>query len=214
VAKTVHLYRRFSILFAIECSICVLVLPTSLACADTIPVGVLSFNNLNPAGPGSPGINDFEIDNFTGLVFGLPPDFPVVDSITLTGVQISLFGSGGGSPQVFMLGDLGPGSYTPTSLQFLDTSQFTKATLQASFSQTTITLSNGTTFLADSSIINSTILPSSGSLLQPGQDFSILSISGKVNAIPEARHNAIFLAILIVGLLTLRLKHPKPISDD
>jgi hypothetical protein len=188
------------------------------ACAargDMISIGVFSFNNLNPAAGGSPGINDFEIDNFTSLLFGLPPDFPVVDLLTLTGVRISLFGSGGGSPQVFRLGDLTPGLYTPTGLQFLDTSQFASATLQATISQTTFSLSDGTTFLADSSTISSTILPSSGSVLQPGQDFAILSVSGSLNSIPEPRYSVLVLGILVVGLITIQLRRrPKPLLDD
>ena len=59
--------------------------------ADIVNIGVLSFNNLNPGSHGSPGINDFEIDNFTRGIFALPPDFPVVGSITLDGVQVSLY---------------------------------------------------------------------------------------------------------------------------
>ena len=184
-----------------------------VASADTITIGVFSFNNLNPGAAGSPGINDFEIDNFTGPMFGLPPDFPIADSLTLSTLQISLFSSGGGSPEVFSLGDLMPGSYTPTTLQFLDTTQFTEATLQATLSQSVFDLSDGTTFFADSGTINSSIFPSSGSVLQPGLDFTILSVSGHFNSIPEPRYSALFRAILIVGLLAFRLKHSKPISD-
>jgi hypothetical protein len=192
----------------------VIALAASPLCGEIVDLGVFSFNNLNPGGNGSSGINDFEIDNFTGVLFGLPPDFPVTDSITLAGVQVTLFPAGAGSSPVIPLGDLAPGVYTPDGLQFLDTSQFSEATLQATLSQTTFALSDGTTFLADSAAIDATLLPSSGPVLQPGVDFVILSVSGEVSAIPEARHSALFLVILIVGLLTLRVKHPKPISDD
>ena len=192
----------------------VIALAASPLCGEIVDLGVFSFNNLNPGGNGSSGINDFEIDNFTGVLFGLPPDFPVTDSITLGGVQVTLFPSGAGSSPVIPLGDLAPGVYTPDSLQFLDTAQFSEATLQAALSQTTFALSDGTTFLADSAAIDATLLPSSGPVLQPGQDFVILSVSGEVSVIPEARYSALFLVILIVGLLTLRAKHPKPISDD
>jgi hypothetical protein len=178
--------------------------------ADTVNIGVLSFNNLNPGGGGSPGINDYEVDNLTGALFGLPPDFPVADSITLGGAQVTLFPSGGGSSQVVSLGDLAPGVYTPDGLQFLDTSQFAEATLQATLSQTSFALSDGTTFRADSGAIDATLLPSSGPVLQPGQDFVVLSVSGEVSAIPEARHTGLFPVVLIVGLLTHRVKHPKP----
>lgn len=192
----------------------VIALAASPLSGEIVNIGVFSFNNLNPGVSGSPGINDFEIDNFTGSLFGLPPDFPVADSITFDGVQATLFPSGGGSSQTISLGDLAPGVYTPDGLQFLDTSQFAEATLQATLSQTSFALSDGATFLADSAAIDATLLPSLGPVLQPGQDFVILSVSGEVSAIPEARHSALFLVILIVGLLTLRAKHPKPISDD
>ena len=57
------------------------VLVAGTARADIVAIGVLAFNVLNPGTPASPGINDFEIDNFTGPVFGLPPELPVVDSL-------------------------------------------------------------------------------------------------------------------------------------
>lgn len=186
-----------------------IVLAASPLFSEIVNVGVFSFNNLNPASGSSPGINDFEIDNLAGALFGLPPDFPVADSITLDGVQATLFPAGGGSSQTVSLGDLAPGVYTPDGLQLLDTSQFAEATLQATLSQTSFLLSDGATFLADSAAINAALLPSSGPVLQPGVDFVILSVSGEVSAIPEARHSGLFLLIVIVGLLTLRASHPK-----
>jgi len=52
---------------------------------------------------GSPGINDFGFSNFTEL-FSLPPEFPVIDPLILSDLQVSLFGPDG--TQIFMLGDL------------------------------------------------------------------------------------------------------------
>jgi hypothetical protein len=191
-----------------------ILLTISSLAADSLNIGVLSFNNLNPGGGGSAGINDFEVDNLSGALFALPPDFPVSDSITLRGVQVTVFPTGGGSSQVVSLGDLSPGVYTPDALHFLDSSQFAEATLQAALSQTSFLLFDGSTFVADSAAIDATLLPSSGPVLQPGQDFVVLSVSGEVSAVPEARHTAFFLVALIIGLLTLRIKHLKQSSDD
>lgn len=48
----------------------------TLCSGGVISVGVLSFDQLIPAGGGSPGVNGFTISNLSGL-FALPPDFPV-----------------------------------------------------------------------------------------------------------------------------------------
>lgn len=189
--------------FTIAASAVVLVLTTGSVHADTIPVGILFFNNLNPAGPGSPGVNDFEIDNLTGSLFSLPPDFPVVDSLVFGSLQLMLSGSGG--PQTIPVGDISPGFNTPSSLQFPDSFSFSEAVLQATLSQTSFALSDGTTFLANSSSLTATLDPASGPSLVPGQDFVVLSVSGEVaSGVPEPRYGAYLLVLLGLAIGVIR----------
>ena len=47
--------------------------------AQAVPIGALSFD-MFIGGPG--GVNTLSLSNFTGA-FALPPDFPVVDALTL-----------------------------------------------------------------------------------------------------------------------------------
>ena len=114
--------------------------------------------------------------------------------MTFDSTQVTLSGSGGTQP--FTLGDLGPGSYTPSDLQFLDSATFSNAVFQATLSQTSFQLSDGTTFLASSSALSATLDPSSGNSLAPGVDLVVLSVSGEVVATPEPRYG-VFIAALV-----------------
>jgi hypothetical protein len=167
---------------------------------DSVDVGVLSFNALNPGSGGSPGVNDFEIDNLTGPIFSLPPDFPLIDSVTFGGLQLSLTGSEG--MQTVTVGDTGPGFNTPSSLQFLDSTTFSEVVLQATLSQTSFTLSDGTMFLADSNSLVATLNPSAGPSLIPGVDFVLLSVSGSVtSAVPEPYGASFMFIIAFIPIL-------------
>ena len=66
-----------------------LCLLSSAAYADIVPVGVLSYDTFIPAGNGSPGVDAFDIANFTGA-FNLAPDFPVTDSLTFKSAVLTL----------------------------------------------------------------------------------------------------------------------------
>jgi hypothetical protein len=185
-----------------------------VACGDTVNIGILSFDTLIPGAAGSAGLNDFGIGNLTGPLFLLPPDFPVLDLLTFTGVQVTLSDTSGS--QGFSLGDLGPGFYTPASLQFLDTSQFSSAIFQATLSRTSFLLSDGTIFLADSGLVTATLAPSAGPFLNPGQDFVVISTTGSISpvgAVPEPRHGVYLLAILGLAVNAIRFKYKRSISS-
>jgi hypothetical protein len=154
--------RRRSLLAVASASLLAAATLVSLTCAplsaDTIGLGVFSFNTLIPGAPGSPGVNDFAIDNFTGSS-ALPPDFPATDALTFMNSAVVLTMQGG-SQQTVSLGDLGPGSVTPTALQFSATTNFTSAVFTATLSPTIFAISGGGSFQASSSQISAILSPS------------------------------------------------------
>jgi len=156
-----------------------LLAPTAAFCG-VVNIGLISFDVFIPGDINTPGVNVFNIFNFTGdpLLggFALPPDFPVMDSLTLLSGSLTLMSAG--SPLVIPLGALVPGALSPTDpVQFPDTSLFTGAIFTATLSQTSFLLSDGSTFLAGSSTITAELLPSSGSSLVAGTDFAVMTVS-------------------------------------
>ena len=77
--------------------------------AETLNLGVISFDSLIPGAPGLPGINGFTFSNFTGDAatggFALSPDFPSLTAVNFTSSSVSL--DAGGPPLAFALGDIG-----------------------------------------------------------------------------------------------------------
>ncbi len=168
------------------------------AMANTTSLGDIAFNTLIPSAVGSPGVNDFAIDNFTGG-FSLPPDFPASDPLTFLNSTLTLTVTGG-SQQTIDLGDLGPGSYTPVSLQFSDATNFIAATFSATLSPTEFSLSDGTIFQTASSQILVNLTPSAGSTLSPDTDFALITASSTQSAVPEPATGALVVALLGFGL--------------
>jgi hypothetical protein len=154
--------------------------------ASAIAIGHLSFDVFIDTTNESPGVNAFNISDFSGT-FDLPPDFPASTALTLTNATL-IVDPTGGPPQVISLGNIVPGPLLdPTDesplpiLQFPSTLSFTSAGLMATLSPTTFVLSNGDLFVADP-VISVTLSPSSGSLLVPGDDALITARSA---AVPE-----------------------------
>lgn len=164
--------------------------------ADTVNVGVFSFDVLNPESTTSLGVNTFSLYNFTGPAFNLPPDFPALDELTFTGVSITVNLSGG--PDVVLLGDLGPGLYSPASasLEYLESDHVLSAALTASLAISQFDLADGNVFELSSQQLTAILLPSSGNALSPGVDFVLITASGTevASAVPEPR-SAPFLLI-------------------
>ena len=148
--------------------------------ADSLNLGVVSFDNLIPAGL-SPGVNAFDISNFTDISFALPPDFPSVTPVTLKNSTLKLFGS---TTQILALGDIGPGFLSPAA-SFPDTVDFSSAEFTADLDVTTFLLSGGGTFTANSAAIDVFLNPSSGANLVAGIDFALITVSNEPTAIPE-----------------------------
>jgi hypothetical protein len=172
------------------------------AAKSEIVVGVLSFDIFIAAGNDSPGISAFDVFNLTGPAYGLLASSPyVTDSLTLDNVVLTAFLSGG-SPQTFDLGNIDPGELLDSGgnpvVQLPGSWQFSSATLTASLSQTTFTLSDGSTFTA-SPTISTDLMPSSGNLLVAGLDFSPIYAQPAIAGTPEP--GTLFL--LPLGLLAV-----------
>jgi hypothetical protein len=173
------------------------------AIGGTVSLGVFSFDNLIPDGA-TPGVNVFNISNYTGS-FDLPPDLPVATGVTLQNAVLNVDIDGGGSVQI-MLGDIGPGVFTPPdAAEFTDTIAFTDATLTATLDNISLILDGGSAFTADPSI-SATILPSTGPDLAAGTDFAIITASEAGATTPEPS-TAPLLAVVAgasVAALTVR----------
>ncbi len=172
--------------------------------AASIPIGYLSFDLVVPGEPGNPGVNGFTIGDLSGDPgaggFALPPDFPVFTELTFLNASITLNGSSG--PSVILLGTIGPGFFTPASLQFPDTEQFTSAQFAATLSPTTWQLVGGGSFNA-SSILSTMLFPAFGDFLSPGLDFAIIEANEAGSAeIPEPATYTLF--ALGIGCIYLR----------
>jgi hypothetical protein len=184
-----------------------LLLVSGSAFAGTIGLGVASFDNLIPDGA-TPGVNVFDIYNFTGATWDLPPDFPASDELSLDDVILTLEGDLG--TQQFDLGDIGPGIFNPPpSIEFSDTIDFTSATLTATLSESLINLYDGSTFTPYSETVVATILPSSGNDLVAGTDFQVITASDQApaSATPEPSTASMiaFTALLSLAFSTRRL---------
>src|SRR4051794_981122 len=150
--------------------------------AGTISIGLLSFQSPQE------GFNAFAIENLTGYPTppgaALPPDFPVLTSLFLQGGAMTL--SQDGVDTVIPLGDLGPGSANPLSLQFGSDQVFSRAVFTSLLSTTTLELDGGLTvnILGD---LTGTLIPSNATHLIAG-DFAIIevtTVSGSVAPVPE-----------------------------
>lgn len=158
-----------------------------VAFAGILPVGYLSFDVLIPGAPGSPGVNAFTIGDLTGDPsaggFAVPPTFPVITSVTFQDSSLVLVS--GGSSQTFLLGDIGPGFFSPSALEFPDTADFSSATFSATLDTTSLQLDGGGSFTASSAVVSALLSPSSGNSLVAGTDFVYINVSSEVSAVPE-----------------------------
>ena len=164
--------------------------------ASEITIGLLSFDVVIPTSV-PPGLNAFDIYNFTG-----PSDGPFAgdpyasDSLVFNNVVLTLFPLGGSS-QTIDFSALYPGEAVSDLLEFPGNEHFTSATLTATLSPTTFLLSNGSTAIA-SPTISVDLVPSSGDVLVPNVDFSPI-YADLVTVIPTPEPASAVL--LLVGLL-------------
>ena len=174
----------------------------TIAKADTINVGALSYDTFIPAGGGSPGVFAFNLANLTGA-FSLPPDFPVSDSLTLGSAVLTLTLSDL-SLHIIPLGDLGPGFLLDgignPIVQVPGNEVFNSAEFTAALSPLTFALSDGTAFAAASSSIDVTLLPSSGPTLTVDVDQTTIGVSGTVTTVTPEPGSAALLLTALLGL--------------
>jgi len=173
--------------------------------ADTLNLGVLSFDVLVPGAPDAPGVNVFDIANLTGDTsgggFALPPDFPALTFLTFLNSSITLTFSDS-SQQVIFLGDIDPGFFSSGSpLQFPDTTLFTSAVFAATLNSTTTLLDGGSSFAADPTV-RAFLSPASGASLVAGSDFALIE-GMSPTSLPEPGTGGL-LAAALGGLVWIR----------
>jgi hypothetical protein len=170
--------------------------------SDIMDIGVLSFDVLIPPAGVSSGVNAFDIYNFTGdpnlSGYALPPDFPVLNFVTLQ--NASLLFNGTGSPVA--LSDIAPGQLGSAPL-FPGDTLFTSALFTATLSETVLSLDGGGTFIADPTI-SATLLPSSGPDLVAGTDLVVLQATGTLYVLPEPGAAALMAFAIIASLAIAR----------
>lgn len=178
------------------------VLGGSAAKADeTINLGVVSFDTLNP------GATDaFTLYNFTGSN-SLPTDFPVVPDLTFLGATLTVFDTTSSTATPNSLGDQTPGS---SQLAVLASDSYSEADFAATLSQTIFGLSDGTTFQADSDLVSVALLPSSGPSLQADVDYAIISVNGSLVTppVPEPPVWLLFLTAITCVVVRKRVGQP------
>lgn len=155
--------------------------------ADSITVGVVSFDSIIPPAGLLPGTNGFTIYNFTGAN-SQPgtPDSP----LSFLNASLLLNGS-----QSVSLGTVAPGSVQPAALQFPTTEAFTEADFTATLNTTSFTIA-GQNYVATSNQVTADLLPSTPPDLMEGTDFVAIDINAALaipSAVPEP--NAFWLAL-------------------
>lgn len=176
----------------------------SAPCAPVF-IGTLSYSTLIPGVPGAPGVSHFAIENFTGVA-ALPSDFPVVEDVLFA--DATLLVNSEIAPQKFTLGDVGPGFFSLTELQFPDNTLIFLAVFEARLTQTTFDLASGESVVSSSANIQATLRPSRGAYLVPDEEIALIAI----NAIPEPVSFALSAFGLLVFVAWQRLTRPSSIA--
>jgi len=177
---------------------------THAAHADSLALGVVSFDVFLPGDGDAPGVNAFNIFNLTGDPaaggFALDPDFPSYTPVTLLDALLTLVVDG--ATQVVPLGDIGPGLLDPAAfgLLFPDTVSISSLVLSATLSTTALLLGDGTPFLAASPVLSLTMLPLAGGAFVPGLDLLVIGVAA-AGPMPVPEPGA--LALLAAGLAGL-----------
>lgn len=179
-----------------------LLIAPAIALGMPVNVGVLSFDEFIP-GASSPGINAFNLANFTGN-FSLDPDFPSISPITLLNSSLTLFPVSS-APSVINFGDLGPGflldpSFNPF-VQVPGDTAFTSVLFTASVASTPIQLADGRFVVPTATAVSLSLSPISGSRLTPG-DFATITLDvADVPAVVPEPSFGVVLAFLTAALL-------------
>ena len=160
---------RFVVL-VVACMICV-----GTARADFISIGILSFDQVIPGSPGSPGVNQFTAFNASGSGVFIPG---ALDSLTFSSATLTLTGSGG--TQVINLADILAGGSGTSSL-FPDTDTFSEALFQGTLSNPTFNIDGGFVFTANSNSVSADLLAPPATELEAGTDLTTIDIEGTIS---------------------------------
>jgi|SRR5271163_2431101 len=159
------------------------------ASADTIDLGTLNFDPFIADVPGFPGVNTFDVSNYTGDPNlggnAFPPFFPVLTFVNFNDLSLSVTEDDGTLLPAIALGSMvGPGDTFFNAANFPDTQGFLSATLTGDLSTTTVTLSDGTVVTVGGDF-SATIVPSMGTDLTAGVDYATISAETVVVGAPE-----------------------------
>jgi len=194
--------RAFRASVRIFVAVGLLALGASVASADeTIDLGVVSFDTLNP------GATDaFTVFNFTG-VNSLPPEFPVITDLTFLGATLTITDTTTSTTSTNSIGDQPPAS---SQLAVLASDSYSEADFQATLSQTTFGLSDGTTFQANSNVVSLALLPSSPPSLQADADFAFITVSGSIVTAPAPESPTWLLLLTAMICIAVRKRTGQP----
>jgi hypothetical protein len=168
--------------------------------ASTVFLGALSFDTFIPGSVDAPGVDAFNVANLTDS-FSLPPDFPVTDNLIFQSASLTL-NPVGQAPELFSLGDIGPGFLLDSSgnpvVQVPSTQTFASAEFTATLSAQVFALADGTSFTAGSTSIDVLLLPSQGLTLTADVDQTTLDVSSAPPSVtPEPENWAVTLLVLL-----------------
>jgi hypothetical protein len=194
--------RAFRASLRVLLAVGLLALGASVANAhETIDLGVVSFDTLNP------GATDaFTVFNFTG-VNALPLEFPVTTDLTFLGATLTITDTTASTTSTNSIGDQPPGS---SQLAVLASDSYSEADFQATLSQTTFGLSDGTTFQANSNVVSLALLPSSPPSLQADADFAFITVSGSIVTAPAPESPTWLLLLTAMICIAVRKRTGQP----
>lgn len=163
--------------------------------AGTINLGVLSLDTIQP------GLDAFSVANYTGdpglggLALG-PLDFPVYSFVTLEASALTVYW--GSFSQLIFLGDIAPGTFTSSALEFSSGVGLSAAVFTATMNQTILSLADNST-RSVASEVSITLLPGSGQDLRGG-DLAVITAS----EVPEPVSGALCVAGFLLARWMLR----------
>ena len=162
--------------------------------ADTYNFGTFAFDLSNPTGS-TTGSTQFDIENLTGPLNNLPPDFPIVTDMTISNLLLAVTFVDGSTKD-----------FAPTQ-QFLSSDQITQAVLTGTFDQTTITVNGVAGPVAILANFSAAILPGDPAVnpyLTAGQDLVVITALGTSGPVPEPSSAVLLFASLAVAVARLR----------
>ena len=148
--------------------------------ADSVAIGTFSYDRVFAPSPGFPGLDAFDIFNFTGGS-SLPPAFPVMTSLTLNNLNLVVTNADG-TTTTYAEGSAGEGPAFFLDTLVDDSQSPLSAILTGSILPLTITLSDGTTVNITGDF-STALTPSLGTSLTAGIDST--TIFATVQPVPE-----------------------------